>query len=92
MAKAKTPNTPKPTATRSPAPEITQEQAGAGETGSASPAIAALIIASKREGFRRAGRPWSVAPTTVPLAELTDDQVEMLYAEPMLDITAVAAE
>lgn len=91
-----------------PAAEITQEHAAAGwpeaaptdaeevapapESDADTPAITALAVTSKREGFRRAGRRWSVAPTTVPIAELTDEQVAMLYAEPMLDITAVAAE
>lgn len=77
----------KPAAAPKPAaPDTTQEHAGAGET----PAIVALIITSKRAGFRRAGRPWSAEPTRVDIAEFTDDQVEALFAEPMLDVVGVA--
>lgn len=75
-----------PPESTAPAPETTQEHAGAGET----PAIVALIVTSKREGFRRAGRAWSKTQTRVDLADLTDAQVEALFAEPMLDVVGVA--
>lgn len=54
------------------------------------PTVAALIVTAKTEGFRRAGRAWSREPTRVEAGELTDDQVEALFAEPMLDVVGVA--
>lgn len=47
---------------------------------------ATLTVTAKREGFRRAGRAWSVAATTVPAAELSEEQRAALLAEPMLDV------
>lgn len=44
-------------------------------------AVRALRISAKREGFRRAGRAWSVSPTEVLLAELTENEIAMLKAE-----------
>lgn len=46
-----------------------------------------LTITSKREGFRRAGRAWSVAPTRVDAAEFTPEQLNALVLEPMLTVT-----
>jgi hypothetical protein len=48
-----------------------------------------LIITSKVEGFRRAGRAWSKSPTTVLVSELSDEQIEQLTAEPMLEVAVV---
>ena len=42
-----------------------------------------LQVIAKRDGFRRADREWS-GTTTVPLDELTKEQVEQLQAEPQL--------
>lgn len=36
------------------------------------------------EGFRRAGRSWSVAPTEVAVAEMSAEQLAALRGEPML--------
>ena len=50
----------------------------------ASPAPRQMLqVIAKRDGFRRAGREWS-GTTTVPLDELTKEQVEQLQAEPQL--------
>lgn len=68
------PNTPSESAASTPAPETTQEHAGAGS-------VKGLRITAKREGFRRAGHAWSVQPTEIPLDDLSDDQVAMLKAE-----------
>ena len=43
-----------------------------------------LEITSRREGFRRAGRAWSAAPTTVDADAFSAEQLEQLRAEPML--------
>lgn len=50
------------------------------------PVVTALIIASKVEGFRRAGRPWSRESQTVLIGEFSKDQIEALLNEPMLDV------
>ena len=50
----------------------------------ASPAPRQMLqVIAKRDGFRRAGREWN-GTTTVPLDELTKEQVEQLQAEPQL--------
>ena len=54
------------------------------------PVATALIIASKVEGFRRAGRPWSREQQTVSIDEFSLEQIEALLAEPMLEIVVVA--
>ena len=46
-----------------------------------------LVIVSSREGFRRAGHRFGKEPVTLRLADLTDEQVAMLKAEPMLVVT-----
>lgn len=45
-----------------------------------------LRITSKREGFRRAGRAWSVTPIVVAADDLTPEQLAQLRAEPMLTV------
>ena len=49
-----------------------------------------LIVSSKVEGFRRAGRAWSKNAETVSADDFTAQQIEALRAEPMLDVTIVA--
>lgn len=46
-----------------------------------------LTIVSRRDGFRRAGRPWSVQPTTVDASEFTAEQLDALRADPMLVVS-----
>lgn len=57
-----------------PAPETTQEQAGAG-------GVNGLRITAKQDGFRRANRAWSRQPTEVLLGDLGEAEVAMLRAE-----------
>jgi hypothetical protein len=45
-----------------------------------------LSITSKREGFRRAGRAWSEAPTVVDSKDFTKAQLAAIDAEPMLQM------
>lgn len=51
--------------------------------------IAGLEVQSKQAGFRRAGRAWPSEATFVALAELTDEQIAALEAEPMLSVKRV---
>ena len=51
--------------------------------------VKALSVASRVEGFRRAGRAWSKSEITVALADLTDEQVAQLKAEPLLTVTEI---
>lgn len=89
-SKAAAKNTRQPT-NDAPAADKTQEHAAAGEAqAERTPTVAALLVTAKKEGFRRAGRAWSRTETRVEIAELTDDQVEALFAEPMLDVVGVA--
>jgi hypothetical protein len=56
----------------------------------AEPVATGYKIKSKRAGFRRAGRAWSTDWTDVPAADLSDDQVAAILAEPMLAVVIVA--
>jgi len=49
--------------------------------------VQVLRVVAQREGFRRAGRPWTRAETVVPVEDLTAEQVEALQAEPRLKVT-----
>lgn len=57
----------------------------------AGPANRGLRVVARVDGFRRAGRAWSGA-STVPLSELTEEQVELLKGEPMLVVDEVDIE
>lgn len=43
-----------------------------------------LRVVAKRDGFRRAGFEFGSAPKEIPLADLTQEQLKALKAEPML--------
>ncbi len=61
-----------------------------GKMANANPVVSALKIASKVEGFRRAGRPWSREQQTVSIDEFSQEQIEALLSEPMLEVVVVA--
>lgn len=67
-----------------------QPKEGAGDTKTKK--VPALRVASKREGFRRAGRAWYTMPVEVFLSDLTEDQLAQIRAEPMLDVTDIEVE
>lgn len=95
MPKKPASNTAKPQQSAPPAPEQTQEHAGAGETQAApakkgSTEIVAYLVVSQVEGFRRAGRSWPRVQTRIEVAELSDDDIDALFAEPMLSIVGVS--
>lgn len=71
-----------PASTPPPASETTQKQADAGK-------VNGLRVTAKREGFRRAGRAWSMSPTEVLLAELSDTEIALLKAETMLAVEEI---
>lgn len=48
--------------------------------------IVAIEVRCEIDGFRRAGRAWSRQPVTVQLAELSDEQLLQLEAEPLLSV------
>ncbi|WP_136414820.1 HI1506-related protein [Herbaspirillum sp. ST 5-3] len=64
-----------------------KEQSGKQKKSTAS--TAGLEVCSTRDGFRRAGLSWSKQPTTVPLSELTKEQIATLKAEPALKVREV---
>lgn len=45
-----------------------------------------LRVAARRDGYRRCGRAWPLAGVEVPLAELSDDTVSRLSADPGLTV------
>lgn len=51
-----------------------------------------LSIRAARDGFRRAGRPWSRKAETVPRSALTDEQVAQLEADPDIDVSPCGPE
>lgn len=52
----------------------------------------AVSVIAQTEGFRRAGRVWSKAPTIVPIEDLSDDDLQALRREPKLSVAFVADE
>ncbi len=55
------------------------------------PMTVAFEVTAKREGFRRAGRAWSKAPTRVEVADLTEAEQMAILSEPMLEVVALTA-
>lgn len=49
-------------------------------------ALPAIRVTSRREGFRRGGRAWSVRPVTILIDEFTIEQLDQIRAEPMLSV------
>lgn len=93
-AQSGAPDTP-PAATASPGTE-NASVSGADDAGATSSTkgkkkdpVIGLRITAAREGFRRAGRAWSKQPTVVPVADLTDAEVDALMAEPLLTVEEV---
>ena len=48
-----------------------------------------LKVTSKKEGFHRAGRAWSEAPTIVESSEFTKEQLKALRNDSMLVVDEV---
>lgn len=53
------------------------------------PVVTALLVTARHDGFRRAGRSWSRQPTRVEIEELSEAEIAVLYAEPLLDVVGV---
>ena len=67
--------------------------AGAGDNQSLDSLIShSVVVTARRDGFRRAGRVWSKTPTTVPMDELSEADIEALAGEPLLDLVFLAAD
>ena len=60
-----------------------------GATDEEAPTVDRIIVTSKVDGFRRGGRAWSCEATTVNLDEFTEEQLEALCNEPMLDVAFI---
>lgn len=67
-------------------PETTPPEGDANQA----PPVTHLLVVAKKEGFRRAGRAWSAIETKVSVGDFTDQQINDLAAEPMLDVVFVA--
>jgi hypothetical protein len=94
--------TPKKTAKAVPATDATPEQANTQaesltDVATAPPQAHAepggdgkqgkhLVITADRDSFWRAGRNWTREPKTVPVDELTEDEILALKAEPVLTV------
>lgn len=59
------------------------------DTAKAGEATKGIEVIAKTEVFYRAGRQWGQNPTVVPLAELTEDELQELRDEPMLIVRDV---
>lgn len=68
-------------------------EAGAKDTTSTAPAIPEgdlVTVTGPRQGRWRAGRRWTSEPVTMPLADLSDDEMAALQADPTLTVTIKA--
>ena len=70
-------------------PSQGKSKAKVGKAELSAPGVTHLQVRSQVDGFRRAGRAWSVEPVTVPIEDFTNDQIEQLIAEPMLVVLPV---
>lgn len=61
----------------------------AGAAAKAGEANKGIEVIAKTEVFYRAGRQWGQSPTVVPLADLTEDELQELRDEPMLIVRDV---
>ena len=83
MATAKTKTTTKPkTQEQSATPQAADGSAG-------EPAIKSLTVTAKVDGFRRAGRAWHKTAETVSVNAFTEEQIDALLLDPMLDVEVV---
>lgn len=83
--------------TGAPAPDTTQENAGAGETqdkqpdpANTDPVVTHFHIAALTDGFRRCGRAWPSAGVEVAAEDLAEGDIERLLAERELVVTPIA--
>lgn len=51
--------------------------------------VKGVRVASKQEGFRRAGRAWSAEATDVAVSDLTKEQLAQLKSDPMLVVVDI---
>lgn len=67
--------------------------AGAQDGGDDQAAARGLVVrvVAKRDGYRRAGRAWTVAPTELPVEALSVEQLAGLQADPNLKVEVVEA-
>jgi len=63
--------------------------ATANKTKAAGPSTRGLKVIARAPSFRRAGHVFGAEAKTIPMSDLTDDQVDLLKAEPMLVVQEV---
>lgn len=63
-------------------PVVSQASAGAEPS---------LVVIGPRRGRRRAGRQFGPEPVTIPLAELSDDEIAAIKGDPALTVTEEGA-
>jgi hypothetical protein len=45
-----------------------------------------VVVSSHADGYRRAGRPWTREPTRVARVALTDEQLQALHDDPLIEL------
>jgi hypothetical protein len=50
-----------------------------------------LVVKALQPGFRRSGRAWPAEETTVAVDDFTAEQIEALFAEPLLVVVPLVA-
>lgn len=72
------------------APEGENTLSGGASGEEEAPECDRIIVASKVDGFRRAGRAWSREAVTLSIDEFTEEQIEALCTDPMLEVAFIA--
>lgn len=80
-----------PTGTETaPGGASTSEPKAESKGGAKAAKVPGIRVVSRIDGFRRAGRGWSAAPTTVAVSEFNDEQLDLIRSEPNLIVVDVA--
>lgn len=53
--------------------------------------LAVLIVTPHADGYRRAGRAWTIEPTRVARDALSEEQIKALQDDPLIDLQVVDA-
>ncbi|MFZ1418237.1 MAG: HI1506-related protein [Burkholderiaceae bacterium] len=83
------PNPPTVEPTDAPSTTESKDNADAPTTQSSKSAVPCIEVIAKVNGFYRAGLRWTIEPTVVVLADLSEAQLDELRNEPMLIVRDV---